>query len=81
MAFLSPDQRELFLPLIEGIHESPPWGAFMRNLVARTYARRAFLIVTLANAMPAQEPTVLHVAAPRAAQEPPLDFRRLDALR
>ncbi|MBF5092611.1 MULTISPECIES: LuxR family transcriptional regulator [unclassified Novosphingobium] len=81
MAFLSPDQRELFLPLIEGIHESPPWGAFMRNLVARTYARRAFLIVTLANAMPAQEPTVLHVAAPRAAQEPPIDFRRLDALR
>jgi hypothetical protein len=64
MAFLSPDQRELFLPLIEGIHESPPWGAFMRNLVAHTYARRAFLIVTLANAMPAQEPTVLHVAAP-----------------
>lgn len=80
MAFLSADQRELFLPLIEGIHESPPWSTFMRNLVARTYARRAFLIITLANAMDAQEPLVLHVSAPRATQEPPLDFRRIAAL-
>ena len=80
MSVLPADQRELFLPLIEGIHESPPWGVFLRNLVARTYARRAFLIITLANAGPQQEPTVLHVAAPRAAQEPPLDFRRLAAL-
>lgn len=80
MSVLPADQRELFLPLIEGIHESPPWGVFLRNLVARTYARRAFLIITLANAGPRQEPTVLHVAAPRAAQEPPLDFRRLAAL-
>lgn len=80
MTVLSADQRELFLPLIEGIHENPPWGAFMRNLVARTHARRAFLIITLANANPAQAPTVLHVAAPRAANEPPIDFRRMDAL-
>lgn len=80
MTILSADQRELFLPLVEGIHENPPWGAFMRNLVARTYARRAFLIVSLANAMPTQEPTVIHVAAPRASQEPPLDFRRIDSL-
>ncbi|WP_295531517.1 LuxR family transcriptional regulator [Novosphingobium sp. Chol11] len=81
MTFISADQRELFLPLIEGISESPPWGTFMRNLAARTYARRAFLIITLANAMPSQEPTVLHFAAPRASQEPPLDFRRITALR
>ncbi|WP_298197043.1 helix-turn-helix transcriptional regulator [Novosphingobium sp.] len=80
MTVLPADQRELFLPLIEGIHESPPWGVFLRNLVARTYARRAFLIITLANAGPAQEPTVLHVAAPRAMQEPPLDFRQIAAL-
>lgn len=80
MAFLSADQRELFLPLIEGIHESPPFGAFMRNLVARTNARRAYLILTLANAAPEQQPTVIHIAAPRAADEPPLDFRRLEAL-
>lgn len=80
MAFTHTDQQELFLPLVEGIHETPPWGAFMRNLVARTHARRAFLIITLANALPGQEPTVLHVAAPRAVQEPPLDFRRIAAL-
>jgi len=77
MVFLSADQRELFLPLIEGIHENPPWGAFMRNLVARTYARRAFLTITLANADSTQDATVLHVAAPRATQEPPLDFRAI----
>jgi DNA-binding CsgD family transcriptional regulator len=81
MAVLSADHRELFLPLIEGIHESPPFGVFMRNLVARMYARRAFMIITLANAMPEQAPCVIHVAAPRAAQEDPIDFRRLDALR
>ncbi|NIJ18214.1 helix-turn-helix transcriptional regulator [Sphingobium vermicomposti] len=73
-------QRELLLPLVEGIHESPPWGGFLRQLVARTYARRAFLIITLANAAPDQEPAVVHVAAPRAATEPPLDFRRIERL-
>ena len=81
MGSLWADQNELFLPLVDGIHESPPFSAFIRNLVSRTYARRAFLIVSLANAMPEQEPTVIHIAAPRASQEPPLDFRRLDALR
>ncbi|HQS95948.1 MAG: LuxR family transcriptional regulator [Novosphingobium sp. 17-62-19] len=80
MAFTPADQRELYLPLIEGIHETPPFGLFMRNLVARTGARRAFLILTLANAAPEQEPVVIPVSAPRAAQEPPLDFRRLAAL-
>lgn len=81
MTFIPADQRELFLPLIEGISESPPWATFMRNLAARTYARRAFLIITLANAMPSQEPTVLNFAATRASQEPPLDFHRITALR
>jgi DNA-binding CsgD family transcriptional regulator len=38
------------------------------------------MIITLANAMPEQAPTVIHVAAPRAAQDDPIDFRRLDAL-
>jgi len=81
MALLSADHRELFLPLVEGIHESPPWGAFLRNLVARMHARRAFMIITLSNAMPSQQPSVIHVAAPRAAHEDPIDFRRLEALR
>ncbi len=81
MPFTPADQRELYLPLIEGIHETPPFGLFMHNLVARTGARRAFLILTLANAAPDQEPVVIPVSAPRAHAEPPIDFRRLDALR
>lgn len=80
MPFTSADQRELFLPLIEGIHETPPFGLFMRNLVARTGARRAFLVLTLANAAPAQESVVIPISAPRAHLEPPIDFRRLYAL-
>lgn len=81
MSYLPADQRELFLPLIDGIHDSPPWGAFLRNLVARTYARRAFLVIAMANAPADQAPTVLHVTAPRAANDPPLDMARLESLR
>lgn len=81
MSFLPADQRELYLPLVEGIHESPPWGLFLRNLVARTYARHAFLVITLANSAPDQEPTAIHATAPRASEERPLDYRKLDTLR
>jgi DNA-binding CsgD family transcriptional regulator len=80
MAFLSADQRELFQPLLEGVHETPPFANFMRNLVARTYARRAFLLILPANAAPDQTPTVIHIAAPRAVQEPPIDLQRLESL-
>ncbi len=81
MASTSADQRELYLPLIEGIQEEPPFGLFMRNLVARAGARRAFMLVELANAAPDQEVAVIHVMSPRAALEPHLDFRRLHELR
>lgn len=81
MVSTSADQRELFLPLIEGIQEEPPFGLFMRNLVARTGARRAFMLVHPANAAPDQQPAVIHVMSPRAAQEPRIDFMRLYALR
>ena len=81
MASTSADQRELFLPLIEGIQEEPPFGLFMRNLVARAGARRAFMLVELANAAPDQDVAVIHVMSPRAALEPHLDFRRLHELR
>ncbi|MEJ7927581.1 LuxR family transcriptional regulator [Sphingobium sp. AN641] len=80
MSTLSGYQRELSLPLILGIHEDPPWTTFMRTLVNQTYARRAFLVITLANAMASQEPAVVHVAAGRAAHEPPLDFMRIAAM-
>ena len=81
MAVLSADHRELFLPLIEGIHETPPWGRFLRNLVARMNARRGFMVITLADAAPDQAPCVIHVAAPRAAHDAPIDLRRLEGLR
>ncbi len=81
MAMMSADQRELFLPLIEGIQEEPPFGLFMRNLVARTGARRAFMLIHQANAAPDQKPAVIHVMSPRATQEPRLDFMRLYDLR
>ena len=81
MASTNADQRELYLPLIEGIQEEPPFGLFMRNLVARAGARRAFMAVQLANAAPDQESAVIHVMSPRAAQEPRLDFQRLHELR
>lgn len=80
MQHLSANHRELFLPLVDGIHEDPPWGLFMRNLVALTNARRAFMTIALENRDLAQTPTVLHAAAPRAAHEPPLDFERILAL-
>ncbi|WP_353229659.1 LuxR family transcriptional regulator [Novosphingobium sp.] len=75
MAVLPADQRDLFLPLIDGIGESPPWTTFLRNLVARTNARRAFLMIATDD-----QPVLIHASAPRAAQEDPLDFERLDAL-
>lgn len=82
MAFLSADQRDLYLPLIEGVHEQPPWTTFLRNLVARTHARRAALVVRVASADPSDhESYVLRASAPRAANEPPLDVARLQRLR
>lgn len=77
MAFLPPDLRELFLPLVEGIHQNPPWGTFMRNLVARTHAQRALLVIALAGASPGEAPTAVQFAAPGAAGQPSLDFDRL----
>lgn len=72
--------RDLFLSLIEGIDESPPWTSFMCNLIARTEARRAVLMIRLANAPTNQEPTIVHVSAPRAVTESALDYRKLSAL-
>lgn len=80
MAFLPPDQRELFLPLIDGIHENPPWQTFMRNLVARTHARHGLLVIGAAEAMAGQSPAVRHFTAPRAGEEPPLDVELLARL-
>ena len=78
MAFLSTDQRELYLPLMEGLLEDPPWQRFLGNLLQRTGARRA----AFALAPPgSSEPTLtIRADAARAASDPPLDLARLAAL-
>lgn len=80
MAFTPADQREIYLPLIEGLHETPPFGLFLRNLVVRTGARRGFLMLTPPDAAAGQAPVVIPASAPRGQSEPPIDIRRLDAL-
>lgn len=45
MVLVSTDERELLLPLYEGVHEAPLWDTFLRRLAARTNADRACLQV------------------------------------
>lgn len=45
MVLVSTDERELLLPLAEGIHERPMWASFLRRLVARTGADHVCLQV------------------------------------
>jgi DNA-binding CsgD family transcriptional regulator len=78
MAFLSTDQRELYLPLMEGLLEDPPWQRFLGNLLQRTGARRAALALAPPGS-PAPTLTVRADAA-RAVSDPPLDLPRLAAL-
>lgn len=77
MTLLPSDHRELLLPIIEGIHADPPFGIFLRNLVARTSARRGLLAIRLAHAAPSQQPIVVRVAAAGATGEPPIDYERM----
>lgn len=78
MAFLSTDQRELYLPLMEGLLEDPPWQRFLANLLQRTGARRAALALAPVGS---PEPNLtVRADAARAALDPPLDLPRLAAL-
>ncbi|WP_338467563.1 LuxR family transcriptional regulator [Novosphingobium sp. ZN18A2] len=45
MALLSGDERELLLPLAEGLRDDPPWGTFLRRLAARTGADHVFACI------------------------------------
>jgi DNA-binding CsgD family transcriptional regulator len=78
MAFLSTDQRELYLPLMEGLLEDPPWQRFLASLLQRTGARRAAFALALPGA--AEPALAVRADAPRAAQDPLLDLPRLAAL-
>lgn len=80
MVTSSAHQADLFLPLIEGMFETPPWVQFMTALLASTQARRGVLLISLANAAADHEPTVLQLAAPRAVQQAAIDIDQLMAL-
>jgi len=80
MAYLPADSRELFLPLIEGIFEIPPWHTLMQNLLVRTQAQRGLLMLKIANTMQTQEPNILHFAARQPAVNRPIDAARLSGL-
>jgi DNA-binding CsgD family transcriptional regulator len=45
MAIAATDERDLLVPLIEGIHERPVWGTFLKRLLARTRATRIALVI------------------------------------
>lgn len=78
MAFLATDQRELYLPLMEGLLEDPPWQRFLANLLQRTGARRAALALAPIGSL---EPGLtIRADAARAAHDPPLDLPRLQNL-
>lgn len=80
MAATIADQHDLFLPLVEGIFETPPWVQFMTALLARTHARHGALYISIASAPADHEPTLLQLSAPRAVHEPPLNIGRLRGL-
>lgn len=74
------EQFDLLLPLIEGLRDAAQRERFLAGLVARTQARRGVMIMRLANAGASDARTVLQIAAPRAADDPPIDIDRLRAL-
>lgn len=49
MALISADERELLLPLAEGVHETPPWQTFVARLAGRTGADMAAMLVPAAD--------------------------------
>lgn len=80
MPAISSAQRDLLLPLISGVHESPPWGSFLSQLAVQTNARCAVLTIGHADAGPGEAPIVAQVVAPHAPHQPPLDLRRLEGI-
>ncbi|PXW77552.1 DNA-binding CsgD family transcriptional regulator [Blastomonas natatoria] len=66
-------QDDIFLPLVEGIREVEQWQRFLAALMARTQARHAVMLIAQANASSEDEPSFLHLAAPRAAHDPVID--------
>lgn len=76
----SSQSADLFLPLLEGMFETPPWTEFMTALLAKTQARRGLLLISQANAPADHQPTILQLAAPRAVRQDNIDVVRLMSL-
>lgn len=74
MALSPGDQQGLLVPLVDGLHESPPWTLFVHNLRERTGGLHACL-VTRAGA--GQKQRLVAAAPPRT---PALDLPRLEGL-
>lgn len=74
MALTSLDERDLLLPLYQGIHETPAWETFLRRLLARTGAAQVCLLMRRSPV--AAHPPVLRVASVQAGRADP-DFDRL----
>lgn len=75
MALSSTDERDLLLPLHEGIRETPVWDTFLRRLLARTTAQQVCLLLRPA-ASTANQSIVRRATAIAGVPEP--DFDRLE---
>jgi DNA-binding CsgD family transcriptional regulator len=77
MAIAATDERDLLVPLIEGIHERPVWTTFLRRLLARTRATRIALVIRFA---PSTGLGPLMRAASSSPALPEPDFERFSTL-
>ncbi|MGE3690464.1 MAG: helix-turn-helix transcriptional regulator [Novosphingobium sp.] len=77
MALSSLDERDLLIPLAEGIREDPMWDTFLKRLRQRTGATWACLLVQMTPT--AHLPPITRVAAARTGLAEP-DFDRLSSL-
>lgn len=77
MPFTAHDERELLLPLVEGLAERPLWQTFLQRLLARTGADRICLMLRAASAAPGR-PIERHLAALPGLPVP--DMTRLNEL-
>ncbi len=76
MSLTAHDERELLLPLLDGIHERPLWDSFLRRLLVRTRSSQVCLMVRTANM--SGMPFVL--CASDRQQESPPDWAALEQI-
>ena len=77
MALTSTDERDLLLPLAEGIREDPVWETFLRRLLARTRAQQVCMLLRTRDSAHLS-PSLRRVSA--RPSDPIPDFARLNEL-